>query len=247
MAENKRLFVVSDVHGHCSILKKALEDAGFDENNDNHVFVSCGDLFDRGKENKEVYDYICSLKRKILICGNHDEHLAEIIASQRIKDYDYANGTDNTIREFFGLNCIGVCGELSLSGKESVARELQKFISDMRDYYETENYIFVHGWLPIEVYDRVPKVIENWRTADKEEWSNARMLEWQQLYGTQAMVLGKTIVCGHRTAGLAHLFDCSRHASDSNIFYGNGLRVLDAGTITSKRINVLVIDEKVEL
>lgn len=81
----KRLFVVSDIHGHYTLMKKALDDAGFDENNDNHVFVSCGDLFDRGVENRKVYDFVRRLKRKVLICGNHDERLLTIMSEKRVK------------------------------------------------------------------------------------------------------------------------------------------------------------------
>ena len=39
----RTLFVVSDIHGHYTEMKKALEEAGFCEEKDDHVFVSCGD------------------------------------------------------------------------------------------------------------------------------------------------------------------------------------------------------------
>ena len=46
----KKYFVCGDVHSFYTYLKEALDNAGFDLNNDDHVFVSCGDLFDRGDE-----------------------------------------------------------------------------------------------------------------------------------------------------------------------------------------------------
>ena len=69
-------------------MKKALDDAGFDEKNDNHVFVSCGDLFDRGVENRKVYDFIRCLKRKVLICGNHDERLLTTLLAHDLPGYE---------------------------------------------------------------------------------------------------------------------------------------------------------------
>ena len=75
----KILFAVSDIHGHYTALMNALGVAGFDENNENHIFVSCGDLFDRGRENAEVYDFVKKLQRKILIKGNHEDGLVRIL------------------------------------------------------------------------------------------------------------------------------------------------------------------------
>ena len=47
-------FVVSDIHSFYSIFKKALDEKGFDINNENHRLIICGDLFDRAKEAKEL-------------------------------------------------------------------------------------------------------------------------------------------------------------------------------------------------
>lgn len=40
----KKFFVVSDVHGFYDEMIEALNKAGFDKNNKDHVFISCGDL-----------------------------------------------------------------------------------------------------------------------------------------------------------------------------------------------------------
>ena len=50
-----KLFVVSDLHGHYKELIKALKKAEFDENNDNHLLISLGDMFDRGQDSVLVY------------------------------------------------------------------------------------------------------------------------------------------------------------------------------------------------
>ena len=102
----KKLFVVSDVHGHYTEMIKALDEAGFDTKNEDHVFVSCGDLFDRGKENKEVYDFVRGLKNKILIKGNHEDILHNVLTCGYVTDTDVANGTDITVAQLLGEDAL---------------------------------------------------------------------------------------------------------------------------------------------
>jgi len=39
-----RLFISSDIHGYYDLWMKALKEAGFDINNDNHAIAVLGDL-----------------------------------------------------------------------------------------------------------------------------------------------------------------------------------------------------------
>ena len=66
-----KYFVVADVHGFYDEMKAALDEAGFDPENENHTLISCGDVIDRGKRPNEVVKYLVNLPRKILIRGNH--------------------------------------------------------------------------------------------------------------------------------------------------------------------------------
>ena len=111
------------------------------------------------------------------------------------------------------------------------------------DYYETDEYVLTHGWVPIILEDRTPIIVPDWRDASSIEWGEARWLPWQQLYETNAKLEGKTIVCGHRPARMGVMFDQSREPDDSSIFYGEGMIAIDAGTVVSGRVNVLVIKE----
>ena len=77
MAETKKLFVVSDIHGYLSPLQAALMSAGFDENDPSHIFVCCGDLLDKDNLNEALLDFISGLQRKILILGDREESLSE--------------------------------------------------------------------------------------------------------------------------------------------------------------------------
>ncbi len=240
--KGKRLFAVSDIHGHYRILVRALHEAGFDENDPNHIFLSCGDLFDRGCENRKVYDYIRSLRHKILVRGNHDERLVRILRERRVKPADHHNRTLITLREFFGKDCIDENDNVHLDGHEAMIAELTDFVASMKDYFETEHYVFVHGWLPTETVGDLPRIAPNWRDADDEAWYEARWTPWPKMYAAKALLAGKTVVCGHRCTRYATDLDSKRAQDDDSVFRAEGIAVLDAGTIESKKINVLVID-----
>lgn len=245
MGEKKKLFVVSDIHGHGSLLREALAAAGFDAADPSHILVCCGDLFDRGTENRAVYDFITALPRKVLIRGNHDERLAEILTEGRMNICDIRNGTDLTLEEFFGDGSVSEYGELRLPPHSETAERLLALVGGMANYYETEHYVFVHGWIPTVpgVKPLCPRA--DWREADARAWKSARFTEWTQLHGVNDMLPGKTVVCGHRPTYLAYTFDPARTLGDSSVYYGEGMIAIDAGTIRSGRVNVLVLEEEI--
>ena len=74
-----KLFCVSDIHGFYNEFKKALDAAGFDENNEDHWLITCGDHFDRGNQPIEVMNYLSNLPRKILIKGNHESLIIDCL------------------------------------------------------------------------------------------------------------------------------------------------------------------------
>ena len=45
-----KYFAISDTHAHHTEAVKALEEAGWDENNKNHKLIVVGDITDRGSE-----------------------------------------------------------------------------------------------------------------------------------------------------------------------------------------------------
>jgi serine/threonine protein phosphatase 1 len=239
---SKKIFAVSDVHGHYSEMMSALCDAGFDADNADHVFISCGDLFDRGTENVRVYDFVKNLKHKILIRGNHEDMLRLALSNGRITGTDIYNGTDISIAEFLREE-PDENGFINKEAHADMVDELLSFIDSMDDYYETDNYVFTHGWLPIVFDDDdMPAINPCWRNSTPDEWKYARFLEWHQLYDAKAMLDGKTIVCGHRPARLGILFDMMREPDCSEPFYGNGIVAIDAGTVRSGRVNVFTTE-----
>ena len=246
----KKIFVVSDIHGHYTELKNALDEAGFIPGEETHLLIACGDYFDRGSDCRLVYEYLNGIQNKILIKGNHEDMLALILNARHMGSGAFSNGMDCTILDFFGNDAIGGLDPLyegayllNLRGKEKVVSDLFAFMDRMYDYFETEHYVFTHGWLPtVKTEDGSCYIKEDFRYEESGLWDRARFAEWYRRYHQGAMLEGKTIVCGHRTSRFGCLFDETRDMSDYSPFYAEGMIAIDTATSESKKVNVLVIE-----
>ena len=58
-----RYYVVADIHGFYNELVEALNEAGYFNDVTPHKLVVCGDLFDRGKQAKELQSFILDLMK----------------------------------------------------------------------------------------------------------------------------------------------------------------------------------------
>ena len=95
----KTYFIFSDIHSFYDELIQSLAEAGFDINNSEHIIISCGDIFDRGSKPLEVYKFLKELpkERKVLIRGNHEYLLEELIRKGYEERHDVQNGTFDTL------------------------------------------------------------------------------------------------------------------------------------------------------
>ena len=91
--------------------------------------------------------------------------------------------------------------------------------------FETDKYVFVHGWLPdsAETFNARQK-------ASEEDWEKARWTKWTDKYNGEKVLSDKTLICGHMPTFYANKFDDTRQKDCSDIFFGNGLVAIDAGT-----------------
>jgi serine/threonine protein phosphatase 1 len=235
-----KLFVVSDIHGHYTALKEALDGAGFDRHNEEHQLVCCGDYFDRGRENLEVLKFFEGVKRKVLLRGNHEDMLLKLLRTGRLLPHHYINGTFTTLQSIFGEQYAEPLGDtVDFSEKTEIVDRFCAFISESLDYYETAHYVFVHGWLPEQ--GGAEKALGG---ISPDAWERARCLKWTTQYQGTRPLPDKTLICGHVPTFFAQEFQPHRDPNDSTIFYGDGLIAIDAGTTDTKRINVLVLEEE---
>ncbi len=239
MSKAKKLFVTSDIHGHCTLLKEALDDAGFDPENEEHLLVCCGDYFDRGNENDQVLRFLEGIENKVLLRGNHEDLLLDLLYSGKLLHHHFLNGTMNTVENFFGKYAAKPDGTIDFSGKTRIVDRLCEFIEETVDYFETGNYVFVHGWFPL-----IGDTLEGRKDVSKELWKKARWEGWHQHYENKAPLPDKTLICGHIPTSYASRFDLNRAPSDYGVFHGNGLIALDACTAVSGKINVLVLQDE---
>ena len=234
-----QFFCVSDIHGYYNEFVQALLAAEFDRNNEDHWLICCGDCFDRGVQPMEVMEYLTSLPRKFLIRGNHEDLIEECYTRQHPLIHDFFNGTALTITK------MGKNASLQSFEESSIlaANRFRPFFDNMVDFFETKNYIFVHGWIPTTAHS-------DWRKASPEDWRKARWKNGMQCaHEGHTDPNGKTIVCGHiRTSwGHHHLEDpgCEDEYENGDFspFFATGIIAIDACTAYSKRVNVVILED----
>lgn len=221
-----KYFVCSDIHSYYDELIAALDAAGFDKNNPNHYFLSCGDELDRGPKPKEVIDYLMSLERKILIRGNHTSLFEEMCQRGYPMIHDLSNGTLDTYKQL---------------GYDSFAAALEgtaPLRNQMVNYFETDNYIFVHSWIPDWCGD--------WRKASQEDWDAA---SWTKPFNQirRKNFLDKTIVFGHWHCSAAWALEKGLPEfgplANFDPYFGEKYIAIDACTAYSGKVNVIVIED----
>ena len=255
----KKVFVVSDIHSYHSIFYSTLIENGFDINNKNHILIVCGDPFDRGDESKELLDFLLSIpkERLILIRGNHEDLMDDLLKHLENKTTfameHWYNGTIKTVEQITGINRFDLVA--GTYDPKQVKKGMSKYRSLMKravDFYEVDNYIFVHGWVPFVYADRFPEegigaycVPVVTLDASKEMWESARWKNGMECARQGIIIPGKTIVCGHWHTGYGHchiLETCAEEDDCYDIYYNEGIIALDACTASSKQINVYTFE-----
>ncbi len=257
-----RYYVVADVHGFYTELIQALEMQGFFEDKGPRKLIVCGDLFDRGAEALKLQTFILELMAReevLLIRGNHEDLMLSLLAEWRKGSY-YANHHLSNKTVDTVLQLTGRTKKDLFEAPEEVGRELlsspfvQTIIPAMRDYFETKNYIFVHGWIPCQMTWVAPRVctfspIWDWRQADVLAWENARWTNGMQAAHEGITEVGKIIVCGHWHCSFGHARyeGIGGEFENDPIFtpyYGRGIIAIDGCTAFTRQVNCIVIEDE---
>lgn len=256
-----RYYVTADVHGYFSELKTALQENGFFDDTEPHKLIICGDLFDRGQEALLLQDFVLELlenDKVILIKGNHEDLTLELLNRWHKNGYlqyhHHTNGTIDTLCQLTGASVSDIYSNSEQIGQAFLQSPfIQIIIPAMVDYYETEHYIFTHGWIPCTPINISPQIkeyvpTENWRNTDVDTWRNARWINGMEAAHNGVIEKEKTIVCGHWHCSFGHShyeMDGGEFDNNPNFtpYYGNGIIALDACTPVSKRVNCIVIED----
>lgn len=247
----KKYFIVSDVHSFYDEMMTALNEKGWDFNNPDHIFVSLGDMFDRGPQSREVMDFLMSIPedRRIFILGNHELLMEDMISRGAPLYHDTTNGTGKTAIALTGADtpedaCLEMRGN----------KDWNTYIYACQPYAEIGDNIFVHGWIPCDMagkYNVSPTAYDpNWRNASIREWRDATWINGMKAWKVGVKEYGKTIWCGHWHSSWGHAYlhgngvEFPKNKGDEahfSPFKDEGIVAMDACTIFSHKVNCEVI------
>lgn len=262
-----KLFCCSDLHSFFTPFKKALDEKGFEPNNPEHLLIVCGDVFDRGTESCEMFQYLDNLTNVVLVRGNHEDLLVEMLDRGYGERYDISNGTVGSVVDLCDLTGKKTSNseECCAAVKELITPFLNKFVN----YFETKNYIFVHGWIPCDAaanhkpwYQNGRKLKYNpdWRNCNDADWEASRWINGPSAgYASKILEPGKTIVCGHWHCSYGHYMRALKKAlaedTDFEVeefgptaiwepFADEGILAIDRCTAHTREVNVVVLEDE---
>lgn len=251
-----KYFVVSDVHSFYDELIVTLNEKGFEKDNPEHILCVCGDLFDRGNQTVQLFEFVKELNaqnRLIYVKGNHEDLLfkcvAEISKGRVPGSHHFSNGTVKTI-------CM-LCGQSEWivydpSWRDKIIEIMQPVLDFINEncvnYAEIEDYICVHGWIPCFQH------LNDFRDGDEDDWYQARWLNGIDMWrNPKNRVEGKTIICGHYHCswGWSHIRQEHKEWPQKNRvdweksfepFVDDGIIAIDACTAYTGKVNCIVIE-----
>ena len=196
-------------------------------------------MVDRGKQSKEVLEYIYNLHKldkAIVILGNHDQFLINFFEGDfsRVLFNMELNGHKKTIDSLCEYE-VPFTEELEEQRKQ-VQKEyphIYNFLKSLKPFYELDKYIFVHGGIDTSLDDWRQDSIRNFI------WSKQHLL---------SPLENKIIVVGHvqavrvrtKVKDIKKLYKASPELFD--ILYGEETIHIDGSVHTTKNINVLILD-----
>lgn len=264
-----KYFITSDVHSFYTELMTALNKAGFDIDNESHILVVLGDLFDRGSETIELYNFVRSLPddRFVYIRGNHSDllrtYVTDVLNGSRIGGHHISNGTVKTVDAF--LNSLSQEDIKNLSLEEAINKAVVPVLDWMNEkcvnYFEIGNkFVCCHGYVPCIPknewpYDKYKSVAPlDWWNED-HVWKDAVWINGMSAWKQGCRIEGKTIICGHYTAswGHSHLHQDRKEWPEKNRkdwkrsfepFVDDRIIAIDSCCVYSGFLNCIVIEEK---
>ena len=201
----ERIFAVGDIHGSFDRLTSLLAIVDNDPKKDTLLFI--GDYIDRGPQSREVVDYLIGLLRRqsrvIFLKGNHEQML-ELYLSGADRLSFLANGGQATLDSYL---------KASLPGEGNpIPNAHLDFFGNLRLYYETDQYIFVHAGLK-----------PNIPLEEQDEWD---MLWIRDEFIYSDFDFGKRVIFGHTPFRKPLILE-NKIGIDTGAVYGNKLTCVE--------------------
>ena len=188
------IYSIGDIHGCLDPLRRLMDQIHLSDM-DEVVFM--GDYVDRGPESRGVIDYLLTLRGPYtFLMGNHERMFLDFLQGKDRFLFLY-NGGEATLETYGGV------GEIPASHLA--------FLNRLVLYYETDDYLFVHGGI---------------RPGVPLQEQDPKDLLWirEEFYADQGRY-PKTVVFGH-TPMREVLMQEDRIGIDTACVYGNKLTCL---------------------
>ena len=176
-AGHKRIFAIGDVHGCAVELEALLKKLQIQEDD---LVVFLGDYVDRGSQSRRVVDIVIELSNRcevVALKGNHEAMLL-----------DFLERPESPGAGLFVLNG----GASTLANYEGPDRSFEfpethiNFFRNLRLFYETEDYFFVHAGVPNQPLSTI------------NEQEHEMLLLWsRQPFLSSQYKWEKTVIHGH--------------------------------------------------
>lgn len=241
-----KIFAVSDLHSFFDETQVALNEAGFNPEDTNHLLVVCGDAFDRGPDSVKMLEWLLSLERLVYVKGNHDILMQDMLKRGYALWHDKHNGTEKTFYHLANEYANEVYAHTDACTK--VKDALQPLYDKMVNYFETKKYVFCHGFLPTVEKENGVKINRQWRRASQKSWEAAMWPNGMGMVDYGLYLKNKTIVVGHWHASWGHSQfegkpEWGEGADFSPFYYEDKLIAIDSCTAHTGKVNVLVLED----
>ena len=137
--EYEKIVIFGDIHGCYDPLKEYFDKNPF---NEKYNYIFCGDYLDRGPQNKEVLEFLISLKDKkncIFIEGNHECWLREY--SQKDYDINYYEKRPDEYKDIFATKLLAQLKERLITIEKKINKnkmESEELSKLLRESWETD-------------------------------------------------------------------------------------------------------------
>lgn len=135
-------YFIGDIHGHFKSLFNLYSSLKSEmDNRDTIVFL--GDYIDRGPQSYEVVEFLIQLSKRddaVFLKGNHEGMLLDYLKGKDPHGIFILNGGEATVRSYSRHD-----------GRFSVPDRHMEFFTDLRLYYEGDDFIAVHAGLNPQV------------------------------------------------------------------------------------------------
>ena len=250
-----RYFVFSDPHGDFEALLTAITEMGYDAFNSQHQLVGCGDYFGRAAQSNSdcfnIWQYLVSphhVNKPICIRGNHESILIDAIERRQLTEVDIYNGEHNTFASFLECYPNQVKYDCYLqfdAAKAMINVGFYDWLKSLPWYFETEHYIFTHGFVPL-IYLTRGIELSDFNDYDWERASWSKTPDDIRYLDTQGFESPKTIVFGHwRAKELNERFAGKWEEVDGEIYVDKERKLigLDTTTALSYKVGCIILED----